>query len=501
MIELKNLKELAKNFRVLYVEDDSSIQLSMSSYLRKLFLEVVTANDGLQGLEAYKNAEFDIVITDISMPNMDGLEMIKNIKEINESQTILITTAYSSPEYMFKSIKLGVEGYIIKPIDYEQLNSELYKIVDKLKKFQENIEYKTSLEQMVEKKTLALNEMIQAQKDDYDKTLLSMVEMIESRDAYTAGHSKRVAQYCEMIAREMGYSEEDCKKIYQAGILHDIGKIATPDTVLLNPKTLNDIEYKLIQEHVKVSFKILSDIPMFNYLAQIVYAHHERFDGKGYPRGLSGDDINPLSHIMIVADAFDAMTTNRIYKPRKNVQEAIAELIELKSKQFHPKVVEHAAVALKDVKLNPNINQLPKTLIEKERFSYFYKDVVCDVYNQSYLEVVMMKNSYEKTFKYMDFFYLENFSSYNKKNGWHKGDKLLHNVAICLRDYFKDSYIFRIFGDDFAVLSMEKQDTQKLKFLLDEIIKESGITYFQKNIDLSKVIIDSASTIENIYNT
>ena len=500
MLDLNTLKEFAKNFRILYVEDDSSIQLSMSKYLSKFFLEVVTANDGLEGLITYEKATFDIIITDLAMPNMDGLKMIKKIKEINEEQAILITTAYSSSDDMFKAIKLGVDGYVIKPFDNEQLNQELYKITNRLKKFRENEQYKTSLKEMVEQKTSELSDLMKIRSDNYKKTLLSMVEIIESRDTYTAGHSKRVAEYSQKIAQAMGYSKQECKKIYQAGILHDIGKIATPDAVLLNPKKLSDNEYRLIQEHVKVSFKFLSSIPMFNDLAEIVYAHHERFDGKGYPRGLSADEINPLSQIMIITDAFDAMTTNRIYKARKSIPEAIEELIILKSIQFNPEVVDKAIIVLKGIIIDDNIDQLPKTELEEERFAYFYKDMLGDFYNQTYLDVVLMKNSYENKFKYIEAFFLENFSSYNKKYGWIKGDKLLGDFAILLKDFFKDSLVFRVFGDDFIVICTQKQKLDGLEILIDEIIKESDIKCYLKSIDLSKVSINNTSEIEEVYN-
>lgn len=500
MIDLKDLQELTTNFKVLYVEDNIPLQKSMSTYLSNFFLEVVTANDGEEGLLAYKKEKFDIVITDLSMPKMNGLEMLKEIKDINNEQATLITTAHNESDYIFEAIKLGTDGYVIKPIDYQQFNQELYKIANRLKKFQENEQYKSHLKEMVEQKTLELSHMMKIRSDNYEKTLLSMVEMIEDRDTYTAGHSKRVAQYSKKIAELMGYSEEECTRLYQAGILHDIGKVATPDSVLLNPKNLNDIEYRLIQKHVEISFKILSSIPMFYDLADIVYSHHEMHNGEGYPRGLSADEIDPLAHIMIVADAFDAMTTSRIYKARKSTTEAIEELINLKSIQFHPKVVDNAVIVLKEITIDENINQLPKTELEEERFAYFYKDTLGDFYNQHYLDVVLMKNSYENKFKYIEAFFLENFSSYNKKHNWSKGDELLHDFAITLKDFFKDSLVFRILGDDYIVLSTEKQDLEGLQVLIDEIIKESDIECYSKSIDLSEVTIDNTSEIEKLYN-
>ncbi|QOY51661.1 HD domain-containing phosphohydrolase [Candidatus Sulfurimonas baltica] len=500
MISLKNLKELSENFSVLYVEDDIAIQTTMRRYLKKFFSTLVVACDGEEGLNFYKKENFDIVITDLSMPKMNGADMIKSIKEINENQSVLITTAYSESQHLYSAFKMGVDGYIIKPFDMEQLNQELYKIVNKLKKFQENEIYKKQLKEMVEQKTSELNATIKYQHYNYEKTLLSMVEMIEERDTYTAGHSKRVAEYCKIIAKQMGYDDADCTKIYQAGILHDIGKVATPDSVLLNPKTLSGIEYKLIQEHVEVSYKLLSHIPMFTYLADIVKSHHERYDGKGYPRGLSKDEIAPLSRIMIVADAFDAMTTNRIYKARKSVNEALKELAQLSSKQFHPEVVESALIALKNISIDSNISQIPRTKLERERFSYFYKDTLSDVYNQNYLDISLMKNKISKEFRHLYIFNLENFSQYNKKYSWQEGDKLLRNFANCLDNYFAYSDVFRIFGDDFVVMSAKEDDVDKLLPLLDELVRETEIEYTLKGVDLTKLSINNISEIENIYN-
>ena len=134
MNDLKQLKNLCKDFQVLYVEDDLEIQRIMHEYLKKFFFKVTVANDGLEGLEFYKKDAYDIVITDLSMPNMNGLDMIEKIREIKQEQVVLVTTAHTGSEYMSRAIKYGVDGYIIKPFDLFQLNSELFKIVEKIKK-------------------------------------------------------------------------------------------------------------------------------------------------------------------------------------------------------------------------------------------------------------------------------------------------------------------------------------------------------------------------------
>ena len=498
MTNLKQLQSLAKNFSVLYIEDDISVQQAMAEYLRNLFLEVTTASNGLEGLEAYQNSKFDIVITDLSMPKMNGIEMLHKIREANPQQAILITTAHSGSDYMSQAIKIGVDGYIIKPFDYEQLNYELFKTSEKLEKFAENEEYKKQLQRMVDQKTSELNSLIHFQKGNYEKTLLAMVEMIEERDTYTAGHSQRVATYSKMIAKEMSLSKEECEKIYRAGILHDIGKVATPDVVLLKPSSLNALEYKMIQEHVDVGYRVLVNIPMFHELAEIVRDHHERCDGSGYLRGIKAKEINSLSKIMMVADTFDAMTTSRVYKGRKDLKTALAEILSLKGTQFDEKVVDAALKILKNVKINQNINQLPHTDIEKERFAYFYKDRLTDLYNQSYLDVVLVQNSYDLKYTHLHIFKLKNFSKYNEKYGWKNGDLILKNIANVLRVCFDPQAVFRIFGDDFVLLDNGECNTDALKKNIAQILKETKIEVNTQTVSLLENPIKSVDMLEKL---
>jgi len=346
-----------------------------------------------------------------------------------------------------------------------------------------------------------LNSLLSFQTTNYEKTIVSMVEMIEDRDTYTAGHSKRVASYSKSIAIEMGYKESDATKLYQAGILHDIGKIATPDAVLLNPKSLNDLEYKLIQEHVSIGAKLIKNVPMFEPLTEIIASHHERYDGKGYPRGLKADEISPLARIMIVADAFDAMTTSRIYKARKTVEEAFLELEALKMIQFHPDVVDAALIALKDVVPSKSINQLPTNKLEEERFAYFYRDTLTNLYNKGYLELILVKNSYQKDYNYIETFYLKGFSKYNKIYSWGEGDIFLKKVADLLKVYFKDGLVFRVFGDDFIVLCKE----ESLKEGNDEFVKNleglsEDIRIEHKRLSLKENSISTVEDLEVILN-
>lgn len=288
-----------------------------------------------------------------------------------------------------------------------------------------------------------------------EQIVYSMIDILESRDSYTAGHTKRVAKYCELIAKEMHYSKEEIGLLKTAAWLHDIGKVSTPDSVLLKPGKLNSEEYHVIQLHLDTGYDILKNIDAYKDIAEVMREHHEKYNGTGYPRGLKADEIQPLSRIMIVADAFDAMTTNRIYKAKKSIAQALDELQELSGIHYHPEVVSAAVVALKNVKIDEDISQKPQTLIEEQRFSHFYKDKLTDLFTIEYLEFVLQHYIHTEDI----YFYtieLRDFSQYNRKLGWKAGNRYLAEFASYLKESFTQSVIFRIEGDDFLIVSEKK---------------------------------------------
>lgn len=486
MLTAQELKKVTNNLTILYVEDETELRESVSIYLNKLFLKVVSVENGKEALEKYKLHNFDIIVSDIQMPIMSGLSMSQKIKNINPNQEIIITSAYSDSNYFLDSIKIGINGYIVKPIDYLQMNQELYKSAQRIEQLKENINYKLHLKEMVEKKTEEILSMETEKIKNFETTILAFVEMIEDRDTYTGGHSQRVANYAKLIAKEMNISDDKCELLYKAGIIHDIGKIATPDTILLKPGRLNELEYKLIQEHVTVGYKLLSKIPMYKEHAEIIKNHHERYDGKGYPNGLKGDEISLLSHILILSDAFDAMTTNRIYKIKKDVEYAINELKKFSGRQFHPDVVKNAIKVFSTIELPKEIAQLPKTDIEKERFSYFFRDQITDAYNSDYLNFILEHNILENEFCCIYKVDLHNFSAYNKKYGWNKGDIFLNDFVKYLKQTFLDFTIFRIHGDDFILISRKKVKIDFTKITELPLLKENSITISEEFIDLEK---------------
>ncbi|MEA3228591.1 MAG: HD domain-containing phosphohydrolase, partial [Campylobacterota bacterium] len=183
--------------------------------------------------------------------------------------------------------------------------------------------------------------------------------------------------------------------------------------------------------------------------------HHEKYDGTGYPQGLKGEEIRPLSRIMIIADAFDAMTTNRVYKPRKTVSVALKELEDLSAKHFHPEVVSAAVLALKDICINEDITQLPQTSIEQQRFAYFYKDRLTNLFIVDYLSLIL-RYHLDSASAYMYNIELHNFSNYNTQNSWAEGDRFLVKFAEFIDTLYPKTVVFRVEGDDFMILSEKR---------------------------------------------
>lgn len=500
MIQLSELKKRAQGISILYVEDEPELRESVGMYLCKIFDDVRVASHGKEGLALFQERPCDIVISDISMPYMNGIEMLQAIKELCPGQHFIITSAYTESQFFINAIKLNVSAYIIKPIEYTQMNEVLYEAVRSISQEKELAFYHHYLEEVINAKITAYKNLESARVQDYENILLALVKMIEQRDSYTAGHSQRVANYSKMLAQSMGYDDATCQTLYQAGILHDIGKIATPDAILLKPERLNDVEYSLIKEHVNVGVSVLKDIPMFAPLISIIANHHERCDGKGYPRGLIAEEIDPLARIMIVADAFDAMTTSRIYRHKKSVEEALRELQNLSGKQFSPEVVKHALTLFKDITIDTQTSQLPTSALEEERFVYFYRDSLTDIYNQKYLSIMLLKNSFHYEYSYIYIFSLHNFTAYNHYMGWDEGDKLLRSLAKLLAFFYPDVPLFRIHANDFIVLETKPfEEVPRFKTEIDTLLGVH-LNYSVRCFDIKSLQIDSMQALETIIN-
>jgi putative nucleotidyltransferase with HDIG domain len=333
---------------------------------------------------------------------------------------------------------------------------------------------------------------------NYEETIFTFVYMIEQRDTYTAGHTARVARYCQQIAEEMGVADHEITKLYKAATLHDIGKIATPDSILLKPGNLNNLDYALIKLHASAGYEMLANIEIYKELADIILHHHERYDGQGYPDGLQGNDIPFLSRILTVADAFDAMTTNRIYKARKTIPDALAELEALSGSQFHPEVIVAAIKALKETPSPVAVTQTPSTDIEKKRFSYFFNDKLTGLYNEDYLRIFLQNNQSLQEYTCLHILHLHNILEYNKRQGWERGNHLIQAFAAELQEFYPDALLFRAYGNDFAILTRKHFDMEGNPFDSFTSMADSKITVDSQHIDLLQDTTYSLDKLEKM---
>ena len=293
----------------------------------------------------------------------------------------------------------------------------------------------------------------QERRENYEQTILSFADMIDQRDTYTAGHTVRVARYSRLLATRLGLSGKQVDLLQQAAILHDIGKIATPDSVLLKPGRLSPLDYELIKQHAQAGYAMLAGIAMYRELAGIIRHHHERYDGMGYPDRLAGRNIPLLARILVVADSFDAMTTNRIYKPRKSVDEALAELQSLSGSQFDPEVVAAGLIALREVDIPESVSQLPRNQMEQRRFSYFFSDKLTGLYNEDYLQIVLQDPRTLGDYHCLHSLHVQHLAEYNRRLGWEQGNLLMLKFTAELRALFPKALLFRAYGRDFVIIS------------------------------------------------
>jgi len=232
---------------------------------------------------------------------------------------------------------------------------------------------------------------------------------------------------------------------------------------------------------------------MYRHLADIVLAHHERLDGSGYPQGLKGDAIPPFARIMSACDAFDAMTTNRIYKGRKSVDDALSELQSLIGIHYEAAVVEAVGKTLSTLELDKDVSQFPDTLLEKQRFAYFFNDQVTAVYNQNYLSIILQRNCFEHKYTCLNIIFMRNFTQYNERLGWKEGDELLKEFGRILQEEFPYSLIFRLHGDDFIIINEGHYEVDINKIESSANLADSKISLSQMHFHIE---YDEINTIE-----
>lgn len=326
--------------RILIVDDEEPIREVLASLLEAAGYQPTTATDGAEALKCLEQQGFDLVLSDILMPVMDGLELLKEIHAREPDLPVVMVTAMNDISAAIGAMRTGAYDYLLKPFDKDQLYFSVLRALEHRRLVLENRNYQEGLERLVAERTAQLSETLRELEQSYDYTLEAFGGALDLKDAETEGHCQRVTCYTILIARAMGIGPESLRHIARGAFLHDIGKMGIPDGILRKPGPLNDEERKVMRRHCEIGYQALRNIPFLKQAAEIVVAHQEHYDGSGYPKGLKGEAIPLGARIFAVADALDAMISDRPYRKAMTIEAALEEIRRHSGTQFDPKVVE-----------------------------------------------------------------------------------------------------------------------------------------------------------------
>ncbi len=325
---------------ILTIDDEEMLRESIVAYLEDSGFKVLEAENGREGLEVFRREKPDMVLTDLRMPEVDGMEVVAAVNREAPETPVLIISGMGAVNDAIGAIRAGAWDYILKPIrDMAVFEHTVRKALERSRLMRENRRYRENLEVEIRNRTAELEVSLRKLRKTLGATIDAMAMTVETRDPYTAGHQRRVADLARTIGTEMGLMEEQIDGIRFAGVIHDLGKIAIPAEILSKPTKLSDIEMSLIRTHSQVGHDILKDIEFPWPVAQIVLQHHEKMDGSGYPNGLKGDEILIEARILCVADVVEAMATHRPYRPALGLDLALGEITKNSGTLYDSEVV------------------------------------------------------------------------------------------------------------------------------------------------------------------
>jgi putative two-component system response regulator len=325
--------------KILIVDDEEPIRRLLMRYLGTKNYDCVPAADAMEARSRFEEEEFAVILCDINMPGESGLELVRDLRSRDIDLAAVMVTGAGEPSIAKEAFQIGAYDYIVKPLEQ---NRVLISIANALHRRELEVvsrTYRHMLESMVAERTVNLQNTLEKLQKALDGVIRAMALTLEKRDPYTAGHQQRVANLACMIGKRMGLQEEQLKGLQMAAHIHDIGKIHVPSDILSKPGQLSEIEFALIKTHPTVGYEILKPIEFPWPVAEVVYQHHEKIDGSGYPRGLSGNEILLEAKILAVADVVEAMASHRPYRAALGIDKALTEIVRWSGRLFEPEVV------------------------------------------------------------------------------------------------------------------------------------------------------------------
>jgi len=334
--------------RILVVDDEPGVRLLVQALLEKGGYRVDAVEDARVAQQQLVDEDYDVVVTDITMPGLSGIELLKILHRNAPDVPVILMTGHPNLESAGEAIRTASAiDYLCKPFSTDEMlraverASEIKRVRDENRRLSaENERYQLHLEEMVKEKSSELVNAYDEIRVSYDFTLEALVAMLDARERATGRHSLRVRDLALILAREMGLSSPELDHVARGTLLHDIGKIAIPDNILLKPGKLSVPEWEIMRTHVQIGYDIVESSEYLAGAAELVLSHHEKYDGSGYPRGLQGEDICLGARIFAVVDAYDAMRSVRIYQDSISAEQARAEVLRCSGTHFDPDIVQ-----------------------------------------------------------------------------------------------------------------------------------------------------------------
>ena len=341
---------------VLFVDDEVNILRAIQRLLRNEPVKVLTASRAREALELLDTTPVQVVVSDQRMPEMTGVDLLSSVREHHSDTVRMMLTGYTEIEIAVEAINHGeIYRLITKPWNDDELKATLrqafdhYDLKAEIRRLnhlarEQNFELQDmnrNLEAKVHERTQQLAAKHRELRTGYIQTIRALAQAIDAKDAYTRGHSERVAVYSSRLAREMGLAKQMIERVYFSGLLHDVGKIGVPDAIITKPDRLTEAEYLEIQKHPEIGAKILEPVEFLRDIVPCVRHHHEWFDGsdRGYPDHLQGDKIPLPSRLILVCDTVEAMTSDRPYRKAMPLDSVVRELDKYSGSQFDPTCV------------------------------------------------------------------------------------------------------------------------------------------------------------------
>jgi putative nucleotidyltransferase with HDIG domain len=322
-----------EDLRILVVEDDDAVREVVACILRKRGYEVEPAADASAALELLARRGFALALVDIRMPGDSGIQLLDEMQRFFPEVAVVMTTAVSDVHTAVDCLRRGASDYLVKPVATEVLEVMVERALEKRQTRLELERYREHLEKTVEEQTRRVHQL-------YLGTIQALALSLEAKDPYTRGHSERVAALAYELARRLGLMEGDLKLVELAGRLHDIGKIGVQESILHKPGPLTPEEFEEVKQHPALGAEILKPIAVDSRLGEAVLHHHENWDGTGYPRQLTGENIPLFARILRVCDLYQALTSHRSYRPVRTREEARAIMEQETGRTLCPNVAK-----------------------------------------------------------------------------------------------------------------------------------------------------------------